>query len=633
MFTWSLAFAALLFVALPARAQDSAPTILHLLDYVSVDYGGAVEGGKIKSADEYKEMSEFAGQVGSLLKTLPELPEKAVLLQQAEQLVRLVADKADAAQVAETATALRWAVIRAYKVSVSPKRAPDPIRGAALYKEMCTGCHGAEGRGDGPAAKGMDPSPSNFHDAERMRQRSAFGLYNTITLGVNGTGMTAFKQLPDDDRWALAFHVAGYAVGDARTQGETLWKQGKGRAAFSDLNNVATLSAKEARAKFGDEGVAIQAYLLSAPHVLAAEKPAPLDYSIRMMSASLESYRAGNKTLAVQQSITGYLEGFELVEAPLANIDGALGKQIERELIAYRGLLQNGAPLAEVEKQHARVHDMLHAAKEKLNGGGLSETATFLASLFILLREGLEAILVVAAILAFLGKAGRGDAKRYVHAGWIGALVLGAVTWVIATHVVEVSGASREITEGVTALISAAMLLYVGFWLHSKAHSSAWQQFIRTHVGGALSKGTVWTLATVSFLAVYREVFETVLFYQALLAQTGPDGHAALFGGIALAVVLLVIVGWIILKASMKLPIAMFFAASGMLLAILAVVFTGQGVAALQEAGEIGVASVNFVSVPMLGIHPTLQSLGAQLVVAAIVIGGYFKMRRPAAAR
>src|SRR5262249_40526416 len=162
----------------------------------------------------------------------------------------------------------------------------------------------------------------------------------------------------------------------------------------------------------------------------------------------------------------------------------------------------SGAPVAEVEARADEAQRVLHEARERLSGEALSGPATFAAALIILLREGLEAVLVLAAIFAFLGKAGRPDAKRYVHAGCIGAL-----TWFVSSEIIAISGANREVTEGVTALIAAAMLLYVGFWLHDKAHANAWQKFISAHVGGALSKGTVWTLASISFLAVYREMF------------------------------------------------------------------------------------------------------------------------------
>ena len=163
-----------------------------------------------------------------------------------------------------------------------------------------------------------------------------------------------------------------------------------------------------------------------------------------------------------------------------------------------------------------------------------------------------------------------------------------------------------------TALLAAAMLIYVGFWLHSKAYAHAWSRFIKEQVGAALEKKTLWAMAGVSFLAVYRELFEIVLFYQALWAQAGADGRHALLGGIAAAAVLLAAIGWAIFKYSVRLPIGPFFAVMSVLLALMAVVFAGNGAAALQEAGVLGADPVEFVSVPALGVHPTLQTLTAR---------------------
>lgn len=612
---------AVLLLALPVvlHAQDRSQTVLHLLDYIAVDYAAAVEDGKIKNADEYSEMREFAGQVESVIAGLPANPAQPQLRAEASALAQKVEEKAAPALIAAAATALRHAVIRAYQVQVAPKRAPDLKRGAALYASQCVACHGAAGRGDGPAGRNLDPAPSNFHDASRMAQRSVFGLYNTITLGVAGTGMASYQQLSEDDRWALAFYVSNFASDEAtRTAGAALWNGGQGRNDFSGLANIATLSADEVRQRFGADGVALQAYLRAHPEALAAAKPAPLQFAIETIAESLEAYRSGRRSEASQLAIQAYLEGFELIESNLRNVDDELMKRTEREMMSYRALLQSGAPLEQVEHQAATLHALLEQAQETLGGARLSKTATFVSSLVILLREGAEAILVVAAILAFLARAGRPEARRWVHAGWIAALALGIVTWVASVYLIDISGANREITEGVTALIAAAMLLYVGYWLHSKSHSSAWQKFIRDKVGGVLSGGTVWTLALISFLAVYREAFETVLFYQALSAQAGPEGHGALVGGLALASLLLIALAWIILRASIKLPLQLFFSVSGIVLIILAIVFTGQGIAALQEAGKIGVDAVDFIAVPMLGIYPTLQTIAAQAAVIAV---------------
>jgi high-affinity iron transporter len=150
-------------------------------------------------------------------------------------------------------------------------------------------------------------------------------------------------------------------------------------------------------------------------------------------------------------------------------------------------------------------------------------------------------------------------------------------------------------------------------------------------VGGALSSGTVWTLATISFLAVYREIFETVLFYQALAAQAGSDGHAALVAGVVAGFAALLAVTWAILRWSARLPLGLFFTGSAILLAFLAIVFTGQGIAALQEAAWVESDAMGSLRIPMLGIFPTLQSLGAQLAVAILIVAGLTWARRKSA--
>ena len=617
-----LAAVAFAFAATLVHAgEDASAMALHLLDYIAGDYPNAVESGRVKSDDEYREMTEFTGEAAKLVKALPDNAAKAALAADADKLVALVASKADAKEVAHAASSIQAAMIRAYKIAVAPRHTPDVARGAALFSEQCTSCHGITGHGDGIAAKGMDPPPADFLDRDRMGKRSAFGLYNTVTLGVQGTPMRAFGELPDDDRWALAFYVASLPTpAELRAKGEALWKAGKGRSEFASLDPIATLSPNETAARHGEDGLAVRAYLLAHPEALAAAKASPLAFASDKIAAAVAAYGKGERERASQLAIQAYLEGYEMVETSLSNVDSDLMRRGERAMMDVRGAIQSGAPAEEVEARAKEADKVLAEAREKLGGEALSAPATFTAALIILLREGLEAVLVLAAIFAFLGKAKRGDAKRYVHMGWIAALALGALTWVVSSKLIAISGASREVTEGVTALISAAMLLYVGFWLHDKSHAAGWQKFINTQVGGALTSGTVWTLATISFLAVYREIFETVLFYEALASQAGPEGHAALVAGVASGALALAVTTWAILRWSAKLPLGAFFTASALLLAVLAVVFTGQGIAALQEASWVDANALGSVRVPILGIFPTAQSLGAQAVVAALIV-------------
>jgi len=256
--------------------------------------------------------------------------------------------------------------------------------------------------------------------------------------------------------------------------------------------------------------------------------------------------------------------------------------------------------------------------------------------MLILLREGLEAILVIAAIVAVLIKSNRRDALRYIHAGWIGALALGFLTWYAASHFITLSGAHRELTEGIAALIAAGMLFYVGFWLHNQSQALKWQKFVREKINSSLSSGALWGLAIMAFLAVYREVFESVLFYQSLMLNSDAKQQGVIFAGILVAAGLLLLLAWLIMRYSVRLPLRAFFRVNMLLMFALAVVFAGKGVAALQEGSVFPVNPVNFPRVELLGIYPNMESLGLQFALILIAcfwgIFSYLKTNRKVAA-
>ena len=631
-----VAFMLLTFALAAHAAQSETPqTIVHVLDYVGVDYGGAVERGRVKDEGEYREMLEFTTQVQEQLKTLPANPKQAELVAAASELARLVSSKADAAVVADAASKLRWAVIGAYDVPVTPTRAPDVQRGARLYAENCAACHGLQGRGDGRAARGLDPPPSNFHDEARMASRSVYGLYNTVTLGVSGTAMVPFRQLSEQDRWALAFFVSAIGTPQARRdQGEKIWAAGEAREVFPDLKNVVTLSRNEVAARYGEKAALAQDHLRAQTAALTPSKAAPLVLARDNLKGAVEAYRRNDVAVAQQLAVSAYLEGFELVEPALDAVDHDLRVVIESDMLRLRTLMRDRVPVSEIEKHVARTMAALDRAEEKLTESTMSPAGAAVSAFVILMREGLEAILVLAAIIAFLVKAERRDALRYIHAGWIGALMLGFVTWWAASYAFAVSGAGREMTEGVTALASTAILLYVGWWLHDKSHARAWKQFIQQRLSGALSGGTIWALASLSFLAVYREVFETVLFYEALWLQAGEAAHGSVVGGMVAAAAALAVVAALVFRYGVRLPIGLFFGVSSAFLAVLAVVFVGQGIGALQEAGAVDATLIDFPRIPWLGVFPTVQSVAAQLAVCAVVIAivawGHWAGRRGA---
>lgn len=617
--------ASFLTMLMPAAHADEtsereAQTILHILDYLSVDYGGSVLLGKVLNEGEYKEQVEFAEQSVKLLSGLPQHPLQADLVKDARELARNVNGKAPAEQVSASAQQLRRKIITAYQVTVSPRKVPDTQRAAVLYRQLCAKCHGAAGHGDGPSGKSLNPKPANFHDAARMGQRSVYGLYNTIYLGVAGTGMAGYPQLSDDERWSLAFFVSNLRTPVERLElGRKLWEKRDFHGAVPNLATLATLTTNEVVINHGDNTRAVFAYLRAEPQALMATRHATLIFATEQLDHALDSYRAGDLAKAQRFAIAAYLEGFEPMEISLNNLDPQLRLDIEHEMMTIRQLINDGAPAESLAAKIEQAKALLSQAEELLREGKLSIAGAFASSLFVLLREGLEAILVLAAVMAFVVKSGQRNALPYIHAGWSGALLMGALTWAAATWLVDISGAGREITSGITALIASAMLIYVGFWLHDKTHAQAWQKFLKDKVGAALEKKTLWALALISFFAVYREIFETVLFYQALWAQTNDSTRPALWSGMLAAVLTLLVTGWGLFRFGIRLPLNSFFSGTSILLAILAVIFAGQGVASLQEAGIVAASPVNFISLPMLGVLPTAQTLMTQVAVIGIL--------------
>jgi high-affinity iron transporter len=627
--------ALLLSTGLAARAEaPQGQAILHLLDYVAVEYPGVVREGKVLDEGEYAEQVEFSNNVAELIARLPAHPGQPALAAQAASLASDVRAKADGARVAAAAGALGQALIRAYGFAVAPRAAPDLARGRALYLESCSACHGSQGRGDGPAAAGLEPRPVNFTDPARQDRRSVLALFNTTTLGISGTSMAAFGALPEADRWALAFFTAGLLFDDThREAGQSAWRAGRGRELFPSLAELTAATPESVRARGGEPAVAMLAWLRAHPEALSPAGSTALDTALAALDESLAAYRTGDARRAHERAVAAYLEGVELAEARLDAADRELRPRIEADMLAFRAAIQRAAPVAEIEARHGTLATLLRDARDRLQGVTASPGAQFASAFIIIAREGLEAVLVLAAMAAFLRRTGRHEGVKWLHGGWIGALALGGVTWWLASRLIAVSGAQREVTEGVVALLAAAVLLYVGFWLHSKSYGQRWSAFIKSQVSGALGRGTLWSLALVSFMAVYREVFETVLFYQALLQQ---GGGSAVLAGFATGCAVLVAAALLIVRFSARLPLGTFFAASSALLALMAVVFAGQGVAALQEAGRLPATLVSGPTVALLGIHPTLQGLGLQgtlLVLISVLF--YLNTRdsnRPAAA-
>jgi high-affinity iron transporter len=463
-----------------------------------------------------------------------------------------------------------------------------------------------------------------------MDQRSIYDFYRTMTLGVEGTAMASFRTLSGDERWALAFYISTLASSTPNlTQGAELWQSGVGRTWFPDLASVVTATARKIHARHGDDGVRVLAYLRSQPHVIVSSSESLLARSSRLLRESLAAYQGGQKQAAQDLAAAAYLDGFELVEASLDVVDKRLRMVIEAEMMRYRAMLKHQESPVTVAEQHKRIQALLTEVTTLLDGTRLPAGAAFLSAFLILLQKGLEAVLVLAAILALLIKSGRRDALPYVHTGWVAALVLGGCTWLATSYVITLSGLTREVTEGITTLMAAVILLYIGFWMHNKAYADRWRAFLQDQLRDALSARTRLAVALVSCLAVYREAFETVLFYQALWIQAAP-AYAPVLGGLCVAAVVLIGLGWLILQGTTHLPLEPFFGATSILLVLLAVIFVGKGIAALQDAGTLPAHPVSFPGIPTLGVYPNLLGLLLQaglLIIASVFIYTYHCQR------
>jgi len=599
------------FIKTPAVAGTSQ--LLQLIDYIGVDYGGAVNNGQITNQSEYAEMSDFAAGISQQINDLPAHKAKPDLINQSQTLSVLVQQKAPADQIRELATQMHQEIVSAFNIVVVPRKQPDLNKAQQLYAEQCSSCHGVDGYGDGPAAKDIDPPPINFRDIERYNHRTLYGLYSTITQGVNDTAMESYSHLNDDERWSLAFYVGSLAASPEKAVLQ--------ESPLHDIKRLTTTTPDQAEHLYGQPGVSAMAYLRHHPEAMF-DTASNLAFAQQRLDDVVKAYNANQPKKAYQYAVEAYLEGFELTENNINALDKELKLEIENLMTSLRNKIRKGESPAVIEENIALIKSKLKNADELLSSTSLSGGAAFSSAFFILLREGLEALLIVAALAAFLVKTNRKDGLAYIHIGWVSAIILGMLTWWASISLVKISGASREITEGVAAIVATIVLLYVGFWMHEKTSAAKWKKFIDDRMHKALTSGSLWALAGLSFIAVYREAFETILFYQALWAQTNEAGRTMSLSGFISAVLLLTILALLIMRYSVRLPLRQFFSITGGLMFVLAVIFAGKGIAALQEAGVLVSTSVNFIRIDLLGVYPSLQGLLVQsgLIVIATIL-------------
>ncbi|OCG04929.1 FTR1 family iron permease [Gilliamella apis] len=322
----------------------------------------------------------------------------------------------------------------------------------------------------------------------------------------------------------------------------------------------------------------------------------------------------------VNNAYFGFYEKHGVERAVMSYISGKRGTDTEYQFAKIKRLMSQGAPNKVVRTEIDVILKMLHEDANELDGKKESGWSVFFASFIIIFREGLEAILVIAAISAYLV---RSDNKPMLKVVYLSSLfaVFASVLAAIALHtIVGLSGANQEIMEGAAMLLATVVLFFISNWMLSKSESKAWKNYVEGKVQSAVSTGSSFALGFAAFLAVFREGAETIIFYQAMLADA-KDHMDMVWYGLGVGTIVLTLVFIVIRFGSVKLPLKPFFICTSALMYLMAIAFAGGGVKELQEADIISVTPVDFVhSVEVLGIYPTVETLVPQLVMLVVVM-------------
>jgi high-affinity iron transporter len=386
-------------------------------------------------------------------------------------------------------------------------------------------------------------------------------------------------------------------------------------------------------------------WLLSAP-ASAAGTSVSRSQAIQQLTnvrqsidTTLERIKSGDAKQAFEEAKSGYLNHFEFVEIPLRIVDPGLTADAETKFAEIRGLISGGAPVGQVRDSIVELRRLIDNSERKLTSTGVgAPTVVAGQSFLIIFREGLEAVLLLSALLGYLEAAKASHYRRPVVLGMGAALAASVVMFFLLRVVIDSLPFGREVLEAVTAIAATVVLFYVSFWLIARLEQRRWLEFLRSRVWSAVSVGSTAALVMVGFTAVFREGFETALMYQALVSF-GAGLVGWILGGLAAGLVALAVVSYGIFKLGRKLPIKTFLSWAVVLLMATSVAFLGNAVRSLQEADVIGLTQLgSWPKAPIflsqaLGYWPSRETMLSQAVLTAVYLAGAFYMfvlRKPA---
>lgn len=647
-----------LFVPIASAQQTPAQRLSSIVGVAVAEYAlGVDENGRIISDLEYGEAVDFLGDARGVAERLSG-DRAAAARTILDSLTQAVAARRPPSVVAALHQRFMEALGSAGALEL-PSRALNLGNGRDIYQRECASCHGIAGLGDGPAALGMEPPPIPVGSAHDMLDATPALLYRVVAVGIKGTAMAGYAdRLSPDDRWDVVAALHELRSSDAtRLEGEGLYLQqcaschgvkGAGDGQVSpaltrlpaDIGSLVWQSEKSdariaAAISDGVPGTAMPpshadaeqianmvAYIRmlpvtrgDVPSLASADSldPPRIAQRVRsLLSQAIVAAGAGRTDDANDLAFDAYI-AFEPLETSTRAKAPGLIATLESRFAEFKAAARAG------DTQHAeRTRDAIEAGMPRvleLTQAPSGAWAAFFQSFLIILREGVEAILVVGAVVAFLIRTGNRNRLRGIWIGCALAIAASAATAVILHTVLRALPATREIIEGVTMLVAVAVLFSVSYWLISRVEAARWQQFIREKVESALSHGGSRALALVAFLAVYREGAETALFYQALFNE-GTQVMLPIALGIVVGSAVLAVIFTLFYRFGVRIPLRPFFAVTSVLLYYMAFVFMGKGIRELQEGNAVPITLLpGFPEIPALGIFATVETVLAQLVL------------------
>ena len=363
-----------------------------------------------------------------------------------------------------------------------------------------------------------------------------------------------------------------------------------------------------------------------------------IDVIREQLEETLLHYEQGDVQSAHASARSAYLDSYEFIEIPLRVIDPDFTLEVEYQFAILRNLIKQEAPQNEIHDVIVGIKRNLDESERIVTGTGeIAPAIAFSSSFAIVFREGLESVLILGAILTYLEASRNNQFKKYVYYGIVAAFVATAVTWIIASYIIEISGANRELIEAIAALSATAVLFYVSFWVLNKIEHKKWMEFVKAKVWQATTTGSVMVFVMLSFFTVYREGFETVLFYQAM---SGFAKYMEIYVVLGFVIGMISLLGlyYVMRKLGRKLPLRALFGLTMGVGAYLSIAFLGNAVRELQildilpYTGLIGIIPRLDINLAMMtGIYPTLETIVAQVILLGVylIASSYILIIRP----